>query len=157
MTLSDAGVIVQDEWLASERIRREIELDVFVIMPNHIHAVVWILPAPNDPYALMPVGSGTNPSPGVSRTETLGALMAGFKSAVTRRINRLGNKPGGSVWQSNYYDHIVRSEPALEAIREYIVGNPARWTLDRYNDQATGPDPKARDLWELLRRDQAEG
>ncbi len=58
--------------------------------------------------------------------------------------------PGGRVWQRNYYEHIIRNERALNAIRRYIIDNPWRWHLDRYNPDATGPDPRARDLWRML-------
>lgn len=140
VALSEPGLIAQEEWLASPRIRREIELDEYVVMPNHVHAVVWIRPAADDPYGLVPGVPAADPRLPGPGNGTLSALMAGFKSAVTRRVNRLWKTSGRPVWQDNYYDHIVRSEPALTAIREYVVGNPVRWTLDRYNEQATGPD-----------------
>jgi len=57
------------------------------------------------------------------------------------------------VWQRNYYEHIVRSERALNAIREYIYQNPLRWELDRYNPSAIGRDPQAAALWNLLQED----
>jgi len=59
-------------------------------------------------------------------------------------------------WQRNYYEHVVRSEHALQAIRQYIADNPARWHLDRLNPDATGRDPQARALWEVLQSDQHE-
>ena len=151
MALSDFGLIAQEEWLASERIRREVELDVFIIMPNHMHAVVWILPPAGDPYGLAPTSPKADKAADGPAAKSLGALMAGYKSAVTRRINQLRDIPNGAVWQRNYYDHVVRSERALEAIREYIAANPVRWELDRYNGCAIGPDLKAREIWQMLR------
>ena len=58
--------------------------------------------------------------------------------------------PGVPVWQRNYYEHIIRTETTLQAIQEYIRQNPLRWYLDRYNPQATEPDPEAKALWNLL-------
>ena len=89
------------------------------------------------------------PSPG-----SLGAIVGNFKSVTARRINRLRHTPGMPVWQRNYYEHIVRTEDALYAIRQYIADNPLRWTLDTYNPAATERDPRAVELWNVL---QAEG
>ena len=175
MVLNAYGEIAQREWLASATIRREIALDAFVIMPNHGHAVVWILPddtqggtrqgrtpsapttdlsgrTPSTPTAGL---SGQTPStPTVQRApKSLGALMAGYKSAVTRQINILRNTPDMPVWQRNYYEHIIRTERALNAIRQYILDNPARWHLDKYNAQASAPDPLAAELWRILKED----
>ena len=59
--------------------------------------------------------------------------MAGFKSAVTKRINILRGTPGVPVWQRNYHEHIIRDENSLARIRRYIVDNPRQWALDREN------------------------
>ena len=61
--------------------------------------------------------------------------MAGFKSAVTRRINDLRGTPYMAVWQRNYYEHVIRNEDDLDEIREYIVNNPLKWDLDSENPQ----------------------
>ncbi len=77
---------------------------------------------------------------------SLGAFIAGFKSVTTRRINKRRGTPDALVWQRNYYDHIVRSERALEYVREYIATNPLRWHLDRENPEHTGVDDKDEEL-----------
>jgi len=84
---------------------------------------------------------------------SLGAIVRAFKSAVTQRINARRGTPGAPVWQRNYYEHIIRSERALDAIRRYIAENPLRWRWDRYNPAADGPDPLACELWRLLQSD----
>ena len=71
--------------------------------------------------------------------------MRGFKSAATKRINVLRSMPGVSVWQRNYYEHIIRGEDDMNRIREYIIGNPLRWQLDRENSQRRGQD--SFDVW----------
>jgi len=78
-------------------------------------------------------------------------IVRALKSFSARRINQLRNKPGVPVWQRNYYEHVIRSEPDLRATRRYILENPARWHLDRYNPAATGRDPQAKTLWQVLR------
>jgi hypothetical protein len=59
--------------------------------------------------------------------------MAGFKSAVTKRINAIRNTPGVSVWQRNYYEHIIRNETDYHRIAEYIADNPRCWREDSLN------------------------
>jgi hypothetical protein len=60
-------------------------------------------------------------------------IVRSFKSAVTKRINKMRNTPGAPVWQRNYYEHIIRNDESLNCIREYIVNNPLQWELDREN------------------------
>ena len=72
---------------------------------------------------------------------SLGAIVGNFKSVTARRINRIRRTPGMPVWQRNYYEHVVRNESGLNAIRQYIAGNPARWKWDTCNPAASGPDP----------------
>ena len=57
-------------------------------------------------------------------------MIAGFKSTATKHINLLRHTPGIPVWQRNYYERIIRDDRELEALREYIVDNPARWDDD---------------------------
>jgi len=64
--------------------------------------------------------------------------VAGFKSAVTRRINDLRGTPYTPVWQHNYYEHVIRNEDDLHEIREYIVNNPLKWDLDSENPHTVG-------------------
>lgn len=63
---------------------------------------------------------------------------------ITRRINKLCNTPGTPVWQRNYFEHIIRSNKALDTIRRYILNNPTRWELDRYYPMQSEPDHKSR-------------
>ncbi|MBC7358370.1 MAG: transposase, partial [Desulfacinum sp.] len=78
--------------------------------------------------------------------QSVGAMIGQFKSAVTKRINALRGTPRVPVWQRNYYEHIIRNERALNAIRQYILENPLRWHFDRYNPERTGDDPLAREI-----------
>ena len=123
--LNELGRIAAEEWLKSARIRIEIELDAWVVMPNHVHGTVII----TDDRC-----KGDRPvAPSGPRPRSLGAMMAGFKSAATRRINTTRGTPGASVWQRNYYEHVIRNESALDRIRQYIADNPARWSEDPEN------------------------
>ncbi len=59
-----------------------------------------------------------------------------FKMNAAKRINRLHQTPGNPVWQRNYYEHVIRNEKALNAIRRYIQCNPAMWSNDADNPDA---------------------
>jgi REP element-mobilizing transposase RayT len=129
MVLNEYGMIVRDEWEKSSNIRLEIKLDSFIVMPNHFHGIVFIAGANN--------AVGANGRSPLHRTgmgsKTLSSFVAGYKSAVTKRINELRQNPGIPVWQRNYYEHIIRGEDELNRIREYIVNNPVQWDNDRNN------------------------
>jgi putative transposase len=144
MRLNDAGLVVADEWLKSAAIRNEILVDEWVVMPNHFHGIVIITDgrgadhfqgdqpvAPTiDVSARTDGGNRAGPPSG-----SIGALMAGFKSAVTKRINILRGMPGVPIWQRNYHEHIIRDENSLARIRRYIADNPRQWALDRENPE----------------------
>ena len=154
MMLNEAGQIVVDEWLRSEVMRKEITLDAFVIMPNHMHGIVIINagvvgatgpsplrpdePAPPiDPSirsrsSVLPDSRRPGPPP-----RSLGALMAGFKGITTKRINRFLQTEGARVWQRNYYNRIIRTEDEGRRTRQYIENNPARWANDTHYSQST--------------------
>jgi REP element-mobilizing transposase RayT len=135
--LSTLGCVADSCWWAISEHFRGVELDAFVVMPNHIHGIVII----NRDY---PVGArhvgARHAVPLQSQTESFGLPVSGslptiirsYKSAVTRQINQIRQTPGAAVWQRNYYEHIVRSTRSLNCIRQYIHQNPARWRDDTY-------------------------
>ena len=130
MVLNGTGEIVDKEWIRSAEIRREIELDVFVVMPNHFHGIVFLRGDGDSRRGDRPVAPTTKHGP---QPKSIGALIAGFKSTVTKRINESRQTPGMMVWQRNYYEHILRDDDDLNRIREYIINNPARWAEDEDN------------------------
>jgi putative transposase len=133
MQSNEIGTMVADEWTRSARIRQEIVLDEFVIMPNHIHGIVHV--GATEVGVIRSVGAtGRSPLPRGPAPKSIGAFVAGFKSAATRRINELKRTPGIPVWQRNYWEHVVRSDDSLNLIWEYIVNNPLRWQLYQHSD-----------------------
>lgn len=130
--LNEYGTVVVEEWQRSGTIRKEIVLDVFVVMPNHIHGIIMIS---DDNHGSVGV-TGRSPlqiRPHGPSKRSLGSFFAGFKSSVTKRINELRDNPECPVWQRNYYDHVIRTEDSLNRIRDYIHYNPARWDEDIEN------------------------
>jgi len=95
---------------------------------NHVHGIIGIMHQSERRRGVLrhaPARGFKSPS------QTLGAIVRGFKGAATCRINRRRGTPGEPVWQRNYYEHIVRDRRELERIRRYIHRNPARWHRDR--------------------------
>ncbi len=142
MYLSQFGDILESEWLQSREIRKEVELDIYQVMPNHFHAIVFIADLPENRIhrgETDAVGAnGRSPLPDSSRPrmrpKSLSSLMAGFKSAVMLRINQIRKTPGVPVWQRNYWDRIIRNEKELFKIRQYIINNPLKWELELDHD-----------------------
>jgi putative transposase len=133
IVVTAAGQIVIREWLRSPLLRPQLTLDVFVLMPNHFHGIVFIteLDRAHGSAALrlpaLPRRAGERTPASIS------SFLAGFKATTTKQINILRGQPGQPVWQPKFYDHVIRSEQDLARIREYIVDNPSQWELDREN------------------------
>lgn len=132
MHLSAAGKIVAEEWQRSTEIRPEIELDEWVVMPNHLHGIVVINRDDRvGAHGRTPLRE-INPNSLYRLPRSLGSFIAGFKPSATKRINEMRHTPGVAVWQRNYYEHVVRDAADLRRIREYIATNVLRWQLDDY-------------------------
>jgi len=144
MVLSEYGRIVQETWDDLPNHYPHMELDAWVIMPNHVHGIIVLTPDVDD---VDVVGAGLRPAPTKAarksspRRHDLPEIVRALKSFSARRINQLRHSPGVPVWQRNYYERIIRTERALQAIRQYILDNPIRWHLDRYNPKAMDHDP----------------
>ncbi|MCL5257095.1 MAG: transposase [Chloroflexi bacterium] len=134
--LSQYGSIIEREWLRTSEIRSEVELDEFVIMPNHLHCIVFFKEPQADrdrAHGRAPLQEGASDSQDLRKPRSLGSLVAGFKSAATTQINALRGTPGVPVWQRNYYEHVIRNEEELQRVRHYVLTNPTRWELDSEN------------------------
>jgi putative transposase len=154
MVLNAFGRVVEATWYDLVNHHAGIELGAFICMPNHVHGIVVIKklnpvgaglePAhikPTKPVSFIPpakfirtteeegykkrTGCGV-PEPAPTKA-TLSEIVRQFKTFSSKRINALRETPGSSVWQRNYYDHIIRDEEDLARINEYIEANPARW------------------------------
>jgi REP element-mobilizing transposase RayT len=108
----------------------------FVVMPNHVHGIIHVgalLAAPQ----FAPPGRGDASKGAASSAPTLGNILRAFKSISAIAVNRLLGRSGRSLWQRNYYEHIIRNEHELALTREYIANNPLQWALDRENPDSS--------------------
>ena len=145
MQLNECGQVVQEQWISTAKVRPNVELGDFVIMPNHLHAILIVGPAVGATRRVAP----TNPPRGPARG-SLGAIIGQFKSMTTKRVNLRRGTPGSILWQRNYYEHVIRNEKSLNAIREYICRNPLSWASDAENPARS--DAVGDDLEEVLAR-----
>jgi REP element-mobilizing transposase RayT len=97
-------------------------LDEFVIMPNHFHGILRIVE--NRKQGADREKGDRQVAPTGPKTKSVGAIMARFKSAVTKRINIVRDTPGVPVWQRNYFEHIIRDDTDYTQIAEHLLTNP---------------------------------
>ena len=159
VNLSPLGQVADHYWRQLPSYFDHLALDEWIVMPNHVHAVVWLLHRNCTTGAELTTASRDRQNQDDFRSSTyvapgsLSAIIGTFKSLVTRRANRMRYTLGITLWQGRYYDNIVRSEEALHRIRRYIVENPERWTLDTINAQAFEIDPAAKEIWLMLQNE----
>lgn len=156
--LNRAGAVVVEEWIKTAQLRSYVTLDEFMVMPNHLHAIIFLKPHSLAARGSSPqrrsdwerhdvAGSGSSPgrrSQSGPRAQSLGAVLAAFKGASARRINIARGTPGAPVWQEDFYERIIRNEGELAAVRQYTFDNPRKWDLGKHNPevfQASVGDP----------------
>jgi REP element-mobilizing transposase RayT len=122
MILSTAGKIAEKYWKAIPSHFPNIELETFIIMPNHIHGILTI----NNPVPFLRTTNHFAPLP----RHSLPLVINHFKGAVKRQCNQ---QKYAFNWQPRFYDHIVRTRKRLYKISQYILNNPTKWESDRNN------------------------
>jgi REP element-mobilizing transposase RayT len=129
--LSGVGDIVEDCWQGIPLHYPNITLDEFIIMPNHVHGILFInegdVGAEHAPPVETTPKRGRHASPLQKSRMSLSTVMGSFKAAATKRINQLHNTPGKIIWQRSFYDRIIRDEDDLHNLRGYIHHNAAKW------------------------------
>ena len=104
-------------------------------MPNHVHGIVRIAEDGRSRSRGTACRAPTMERFSYPVRGSLPTIIRSFKSSATKRINEVRSTPGAPVWQRNYYERVVRNERELDAIRQYIVDNPAKWLEDVENPQ----------------------
>src|SRR4030042_4039421 len=122
------GEIVTQNLEKIPQIYPQINLDAWIVMPNHIHAIIIIGEMPGVGVETSQWDVSTKKH--YLRSGTLGAIINQYKTVCTKRIRSLGYKD--FAWQTRYYDQIIQDEKSLENIRAYILGNPIKWMEDEY-------------------------
>ncbi len=142
MVLNETGRLVLCTWLDLPTRFSPVELDSFVIMPNHVHGILFL------------VGAGLAlPEKGAaSGAPTLADIVRAFKSLTSIQVNRILSRIGQPLWQRNYFERVVRNDEELYRIREYIENNPHRWELDRENPAVNRRTSGVGELRETPRR-----
>ncbi len=122
MILNDLGHVVEAQLMNLPNHWNGVDLDLFVVMPNHIHAIIIIVEH-----------SQTDAQ---KRVPTLGKIVGNFKAGVTRIASLQGllvdDADSGKIWQGRYHDHIIRDERSMNQIQEYVANNPSRWEQDTF-------------------------
>ena len=114
--LSEKGKIIQEQLLALQERYEFARIDKYTIMPTHIHVII----------VLLEDAAGASPRP------TLTDIICAFKSLSTRLCNLLDNVQGRKLWQTSFYEEVIRTEKAYLQIWDYIDGNPSKWLDDIY-------------------------
>jgi REP element-mobilizing transposase RayT len=133
--------VAEQCWLEIPQHFPYVELDEWVVMPNHVHGILIITSEGggvqwNAPTAVASADQGVQlnaPTSISPHRGTLAVIIRTYKAAVTTLCKRSGQD--GFAWQRGFYEHIIRNERELNAIRQYIANNPAQWEVDRENPQ----------------------
>jgi putative transposase len=140
MILNENGIIAYNEWGKLAERFQNFEIDVFQIMPNHMHGIIVLNEhvgatarvAPNDGVAQ---NNDANIWAGASPAPTISDIVGAYKSLVSNgclEIYKSKNETMGKLWQRNYYEHIIRNEQSYNTISNYIIDNPAKWNADKF-------------------------
>lgn len=145
VSLSQVGLIVEKCWLTLPKSFHNVRLDTYVIMPNHIHGIIILVDDEEHcrgeafanqlsaVHSIIAANASPDPHFAIGTLSgSISAIIQSFKANTSRRINAVNGTRGGTLWQRNYYEHIIRSEQSLDEIREYTLGNPWNWSSDRY-------------------------
>lgn len=158
MRLNEYGEIAYNEWVKLSERFMNVDLDVFQIMPNHIHGIIVLndvgagfTPAQNNEISpideISPIemknddniraraGARTRAGASPAPTTTVCDIVGAYKSLVAHGcldVYKSKNEMMGKLWQRNYHEHIIRNEQSYQTISNYIVNNPAKWNDDTF-------------------------
>ena len=133
MSFNPLGQIADACWVEFAKRHPEVLVDAYVIMPNHVHVLLWILIDSGEVRAGAPVKARRF---GEAIAGSVSTLIGAYKGAVTQNAANQGLMPQDKLWQRGFWDNIVRGEQDLHGIRDYISTNPARWIDDQLHPDA---------------------
>jgi putative transposase len=130
MKLNQFGEVLESVWKEIPFHYPEISNEIFKVMPNHIHGIITIRKVER---------AGSKPAP--TKPYHLSEIVRAFKTYSSRKINDIRRTQGTTIWQRNYYEHIIRDESDYRQIVEYILFNPAKWEADPENPAISTKSP----------------
>jgi len=142
VVLSDLGKAAEGSWAQIPNHHKGVELDDYVLMPNHLHGIIILngtsrtdvqLNVPTDDHEQLFPTKGEAMGALSPDEGSLSVIVRTFKAAVTTWARRNGF--GDFAWQRGFYDHIIRNEADLHRIRTYIANNPLQWALSEENPE----------------------
>ena len=110
------GLIAEQQLFALEKRFSHVTVDKYVIMPNHIHAIL----------ILKDKTAGASPRP------TLTDIVCAYKSLTVRECQKYDLQKGETVFQNSFYERVIRDEASYYQLWQYIDENPLKWNLDKY-------------------------
>jgi len=133
LKLNSAGLMLEKVWQTCSSSNPSILIDEFIVMPNHVHGIVWLV---NDDSIIELHGKAKSTLE--KHSLSLIDFIRDFKSLTTHNyingVKKYHWPPfNKKLWQRSYYDRIIRNETELNNIRQYIKDNPKNWLHDRYN------------------------
>lgn len=137
MILNDRGKLVKEEWLRLAVSLQNVELEAFVVMPNHFHGIFWL--KKEVPATAISDNSPHSPDRTVEDVNSVEKVIQSFKAVVTERAQRLLDNSDPPFWQPSYHAHLIRQKKALPSLRKYIQDNPAGWSQDSLNPAVFDP------------------
>ena len=163
MELNEIGERVVESWKWLAEQFEYVDLDAFVVMPNHLHGLIRLKPIRTIGYgetestnADRPsrapsasgldgssVGKGGQLTKGGGLRKPLGQLIGAFKTVSTKRINALRDNPGDVIWQRGFHERVIRAGSELARVCQYIVENPINWSEDAENPAHEDEDNSA--------------
>ncbi len=126
MILNEYCEIVKKCWLEIPEHFQNVEINEFMVMPNHLHGIIIINDFVGNRHACSLQNTHEN-----RQYQKLPEIIGSYKSAVTKLIHRKADN--SFQWQKSYYDHIIRDESSLNRIQDYIRQNPQNWDTDKNN------------------------
>ena len=133
MILNEYGKVAEQQWLWLAGQYDYVKLDEFVIMPNHMHAILVIADDGDRRDNPRVVPTRTPTTAYNRRHNLLSKSVNAFKTTTSKLIHQHGLME--FIWQRSFYDHVIRNDESLRGIREYITNNPMKWHLDRDNPE----------------------
>jgi len=138
MNLNRFGKVADSMWSEIANCYDNVDLDEFIIMPNHMHGIIIIGPFHEKESSSTGFVGAIQESPAMTilqrRRMLLSKIVGRYKMRSAKKINQERKTPGISVWQRSFYKHIIRNDDDLFNIRDYIVKNPINWSKEKMGD-----------------------